>query len=233
MAKTNEASNAINKYFPLGSEIKIRDVYKRQLLDTLKLLHPFMPFLTEEVFLAFEHGEPTIMRSQWPVARALDYEQEARTMEEIAGLIRMIRNTRAEMNVPTGKKTKLFLKTNRRAEVAACEAYLKKLAYASEIEYLAPDQKPERGMVSVVSGIAEALLPLGELIDVDKEKQPLEKEKDNLTKEIARVTGKLNNQGFVSKAPEKVVAEEREKLTRYQQLFQKVEERLKTLQEMQ
>jgi valyl-tRNA synthetase len=199
------------------------------LKNTLKLLHPFMPFVTEEIYLNLPGAEDTIMLSSWPVKNELSYEKEAQSMQEVMELIRAVRNIRTEMNVAPSHKAKITVLTDREEAVAMCTEYIKKLAYASDIQIIREKTQIPENSVSVVCAIGEAFMPLSELIDIGKETERLGKESEKLKGEIKRAQGKLNNPGFVDKAPEKVVAAEKEKLEKFCDMLSKVEDRIKML----
>lgn len=202
------------------------------LIKCLKMLHPFMPFITEELYQSLYKDSDSIMISKWPEYDSeLGYEEDAKDMETVISAIRAIRNIRLEMNVPVSKKANIiFVAKDRAADVLKnSEALFAKMASASSIAVQAnKDGIPEDAAASVVDG-AEIYIPLDELIDFDKEIDRLTKEKENLQKELDRVNGKLNNEKFISKAPQKVVDEEKEKLVKYQQMFDNVTERLDNL----
>lgn len=202
------------------------------LIKCLKMLHPFMPFITEELYQSLYKDSDSIMISKWPEYDSeLGYEEDAKDMETVISAIRAIRNIRLEMNVPVSKKANIiFVAKDRAADVLKnSEALFAKMASASSIAVQASkDGIPEDAAASVVDG-AEIYIPLDELIDFEKEIDRLTKEKENLQKELDRVNGKLNNEKFISKAPQKVVDEEKEKLVKYQQMFDNVTERLDNL----
>ncbi len=202
----------------------------------LELLHPFMPFVTEHIWQHLPHQGESIVIAPWPQAISLgDNKEAARHMEVVMEAIKGIRNMRAEMNVPLGKKASVILAVtdeSLRTTVQDHEDYFKTLAWADQVQVLEADAaKPENATVAVVNGL-EAYLLLKDLIDGDKERERIAKEKATVQKEIARLEGKLNNQGFLAKAPEAVVAKEKEKLTEYkakQEALLEREEFLKTL----
>ena len=196
---------------------------------TLKLLHPFMPFVTEEIYLSLPGAGETIMLSDWPKAQALSYEEDAQAMQEVMELIRAVRNIRTEMNVAPSHKAKITVLTENAQAVGMCTEYIKKLAYASDVAVIKDKSDIPENSVSVVCAIGEAFMPLGELIDIGKETERLKKESEKLKGEIKRAEGKLNNAGFVEKAPGKVVAAEREKLETFRDMLAKVEDRIKML----
>lgn len=205
-------------------------VLTHTLISTLKLLHPFMPFITEEIFLSFEGMDESIMISEWPKVSDQGFAAEAQAMESVMQLIRSIRNIRAEMNVPPSKKARLLILADGRGEetIALCKAYLIKLAYASEIGFIKSKEEAPKNAVSVLSNTAQVFMPLEELIDIQKELTRLQKEKETVQSEIARAQAKLNNESFTIKAPAKVVEEEKAKLEKYTDMLAKIEDRLQS-----
>jgi valyl-tRNA synthetase len=187
------------------------------LADTMKLLHPFMPFITEEIHASLPGTQGSIMVSDWPTSQYA-YEAEQVAMGNVMELIRGIRNVRAEMNVPANKKPviKILAGSDMRADYEMCAAYIARLSYASDIVFIDDKTSVADNAVSVVGVGAEAFMALGELIDIDKEIARLAAEADKLSDEIRRAEGKLSNKSFVDKAPEKVVQAERDKLIQYQ-----------------
>jgi valyl-tRNA synthetase len=208
-------------------------VLLKVLTDTLKLLHPLMPFITEEIYTALPGSDETIMTSAWPVVDGNIFEDDKKAMENVMELIRSVRNIRSEMDVVPSKKAKLFLSCDEQSKrsLEKCKAYLLKLAYASEIEFINDKANIPKDAVSVVSDVAECYMPLEDLMDIAKEIARLEKELSDLSTEIKRATGKLNNKGFTDKAPEKVVEAEKAKLEKYKVLFDKVQQRLNSLKD--
>jgi valyl-tRNA synthetase len=198
--------------------------------NTLKLLHPFMPFITESIWQHLPHEGQSIMVADWPVDSSAfineDIEQQMATMMET---IKSIRNMRAEVNVPPGKKSEVILQiaTNELEQVFANNLqYIKTLAAAESVQLLGADEaKPDNAMTGVVSGV-EIYLPLKGLIDVEKESVRLNKELSTLDKEIARIEGKLSNEGFVAKAPAEVIEKEKAKAEEYQEKQTAIRERL-------
>lgn len=199
------------------------------LSSTVKLLHPFMPFITEEIYTHLPGSEETIMRAAWPVANeAFDFAADEKAMAAIMELIRMVRNIRAEMNVAPSKRTNMVVVTseaNAQGFITA-RAYLQKLAYANDVQVRTDKQGIPENAVSAVSDAAEIYIPLEELVDTAKELERLGKEKTNLESEIERANAKLNNEGFVSKAPAKVIDEVRLNLEKYQNMLEKINERI-------
>ena len=194
----------------------VRAVLSYVLSGLLRMLHPFMPFLTETVY-AFLPGceEASCMLSDWPRAEEIPFfpAQEAQ-MEGIMEIIRAVRNLRAEMNVQAGHKARLMIRPadGWQDAVAGAEVFFQRLASASELDVLSSDQAVTEKTVGAVVTAGEILIPLGDLVDIEKEIARLNKERDNLLKEIARAEGKLNNEGFLRKAPEALVQAERDKL---------------------
>ena len=202
----------------------------------MELLHPFMPFVTEHIWQHFPHEGESIMVAPWPSTLSMDgFSSAAAHMNVMMDGIKGIRNMRAEMNVPMGKRSEVILVSATEELKGILEThgdYFHTLGWAEKVTVLSPDApKPENATVTVVNGL-EVYLLLKDLIDADKEKERIAKEQATVLKEIARLEGKLNNQGFLAKAPEAVVAKEKEKLEEYKQKQQALNEReefLKTL----
>lgn len=193
------------------------------LVSAMKLLHPYMPFITEEIYQCLPHEAESIMISKWPVADESLVDPEAeRGMNAIMDSIKAIRNMRAEVNANPGKKIPaiMLVSEDLREVVAHNDSYIKLLGSIDNLE-LRPlnGEKPENAMAAVVTGI-EVYLPLAGLIDVEKETQRLSKELAAMEKDLQRAGGKLNNAGFLAKAPEDVIAKERAK---YEELSGKIE----------
>lgn len=198
--------------------------------NTLKLLHPFMPYITEEIWQHIPHEGISIMVAKYPCGEEEKIDELAETsMNAIMDTIKSIRNMRAEVNVAPGKKSEVILTfaTDELKEVfIQNEGYLKVLAGAEPVAILEADaQKPENAMTAVVNGV-EVYLPLKGLIDVEKETARLNKELATLDKELARVSGKLSNAGFVAKAPAEVIAKEKEKQKGFEEKRIAINERL-------
>lgn len=180
------------------------------LTGTLKLLHPVMPFITEEIYQSLPHDCESIMISEWPkYDEKLNFAADEEKMEKIMSLIKAIRNSRAEMNVPPSKKASVYIETDFADIFEAGIPFIQRLASASEVKV--NEAAPTEGTVQVVIDGAKAYMPLGELIDFEKERERLNKERTRLEGEIARIDGKLNNASFVDKAPAAVVDGERQK----------------------
>ncbi len=197
---------------------------------TMQLLHPFMPFITETIWQALPHEGPSVMVSKWPEYEdALHFAVEAEQVETMMDTIRAIRARRAEMNVPPSKKAQVILLTDKRAAYEAGSLFFAKLAYASGIEFVEQAPANLESLVSIVTKGAQVYMPMGELVDFEKERARLQKEKAKVQKDIDFVMKKLNNPGFVAKAPEAVIAQEREKAAKYQELMEKLEASLAAL----
>ena len=200
------------------------------LANSLKLLHPFMPFITEEIFSYLPTGEESIMISKWPEYDAkLCFEADEKKMELIMNAISEIRNIRTQMNVVPSKKSKVIVVAENPDMWAGSEIFFEKLASASETVIKADKSGIDENAVTGVVEGAELFIPLDELVDKEKELARLNDEKKRLEAEIKRVEGKLNNPGFVAKAPEKVVNEEREKGEKYRQMLEKVVESIEKM----
>ena len=199
------------------------------LLGTLKLLHPYIPFVTEEVYGFLPGAEGMLITARWPEVRPeFDFAIAAQQMEGVMEVIRTVRNLRAEMNVTPGRRATLILKPHAgwRGALAAAEGYFKRLAFASGVELLEDGAQNPGKSASAVTGPCELFMPLGELVDVEKELQRLEKDRKNVEGEIARAKGKLENGGFVAKAPAHLIEAEREKMALNGKLLEKLEQRI-------
>ena len=203
------------------------------LSNTMKLLHPFMPFITEEIWQHLPHEGESIMISEWPeYDEKLNFPKDVESMELIMQSISAIRNRRAEMNVPPSKKAKVIIVTDKTDVFKQGTAFFEKLASASEAVVQTDKSGISDNAVNVVVPSAEVFLPLDELVDKTKELERLNAEKKKLEGEIKRVEGKLNNAGFVSKAPQKVVDEEKAKGEKYKEMLEKVLENIKSMENM-
>jgi len=200
------------------------------LIDALKLLHPYMPFITEEIFCNLQDAEESIMVSEWPVYKEENaYPAEEEEIETLKEAIRGIRNVRTEMNVPPSKKAYVYVVSGseeKRSVFTRNEDFFKTLAMASGIAVQADKSGIAEDAVSVVIAHVNLYIPLAELVDLDKERERLTKEEQRLQGEIARAQGMLSNEKFVSKAPEKKIAEEKEKLEKYTKMLEQVKEQL-------
>ena len=195
--------------------------------NTLKLLHPFMPFITEEIWQALPNDCESIMIAKWPAYRPeLDFAADEREFARVMEAIRGIRNVRTEMNVPPSRKAAVYVDTQYEEIFRASAAFFQRLASASELRLT---HEPVEGAVQVATQSARIFLPMEELIDKQKELERLNREKAGCEKEIALLSGKLSNEKFVSRAPEAVVNNEREKLRRAQELLQKLTDSIAAL----
>ena len=208
------------------SKIRAQQVLCYVLTQILKLLHPFMPFITEEIWQALPHEGDYLMLQQWPEHHVnLDFPEEEKAMELIMDAIRAIRVRRAEMNVPPSKKAQLTISTLEQAVFHQGIPFLKRLAYASDVKVVeATEEVDTQGMVVVTTHAARLYLPLAELVDLDKERARIQKELDKNRKELDKLETKLNNPGFVNKAPANVVEAERERADKLKALLVKLEE---------
>ncbi len=203
---------------------------KHVLKTSLKLLHPFMPFITEKLFLAIQDEEETVMLSRWPEWKEVHcFNAEEREIGFVMDAIRAVRNIKAELNVPPSKKVSIFVvpfDSKIEEIIIKNESYIKNLANGSSVKAVRKDHGLENATAALIDG-AEIMIPLDELVDKEKELERLNKEKDNLVKEIDRVVKKLSNVGFIKKAPEKVVEEEKAKQEKYQKMYDNVLEMIK------
>ena len=206
---------------------------KKVLIDALKMLHPYMPFVTEEIFCTIQDEEESIMISSWPVyTEEYAFANEENAVELIKEAVRGIRNTRAEMNVKPSKKAKVFVVSDDEVTRNIFEngkVFFATLGHASEVIIQANKTGIDDDAVSVVLHKAIVYMPFAELVDIAKEIERLEKEVKRLNKELARVNGMLANPNFVSKAPEKKINEEKEKQAKYQEMMKQVQSQLENL----
>ena len=207
---------------------------KTVLINSLKLLHPYMPFITEEIFCNLQDEEESIMVSAWPEYKAeWNFEQDEYAVETIKEAVRAIRNVRTSMNVAPSKKAKVYVVSENQKLLQIFEhskVFFATLGYASEVFLQSDKQGIADDAVSVVIPEASIYIPFAELVDIAKEIERLQKEEERLTKELARVNGMLSNEKFVSKAPEAKINEEKAKLEKYTQMIEQVKARLAQLQ---
>ncbi|WP_099362076.1 valine--tRNA ligase [Fredinandcohnia onubensis] len=209
-----------------------RSILAYVLDNTMRLLHPFMPFITEEIWQNLPHYGESITVAKWPeVNQELSDDQAAGEMRLLVDIIRSVRNIRAEVNTPMSKQIKLHIKAKDEAVLSQLEknrSYLERFCNPSELVLATEITSPDKAMTSVVTG-AELFLPLEGLINIDEEIKRLEKELDKLDKEVDRVQKKLSNEGFVKKAPQKVIEEEQAKEKDYLEKRETVRERISEL----
>ena len=210
-----------------GAKEQAQQVLCYVLTETLKLLHPFMPFLTEEIWQALPHEGDYLMLQKWPERRAeLEFPAEEKAVDLLIDAIRAVRGKRAELNVPPSKKAHLTVSTGEMDVFTQGIPLLKRLAYASEVTVVGVTEAPEgeKGMTSVVTPVARVFMPMAELVDLEKEKARIQKELEQKKKALAGLESKLSNPAFLSKAPESVVAAERERADTLRALMTKLEE---------
>ncbi len=200
------------------------------LTDILKLLHPFMPFITEELYSAIPHeGDRLIVAAYPEYDPALSFPADEADFESIMTAVKAVRSRRSEMNVPASKRPQLIIATDRPEVFEKGRVYLSNLAYAGSVEVLRDVPSDTSGMVSVVTEGAKMFMPMAELVDLAAERARIERELEKAKKDVAGQQAKLANENFVSRAPERVVAAEREKLAKAQALCANLEESLKNL----
>ena len=200
------------------------------LTDILKLLHPFMPFITEEIWQALPHDGEALMIARYPeYTESLAFPAEERDFEMVMNAIRAVRSRRAEMNVPPSRKAHLFITTDRQDAFRSGESYISKLAYAEQITISSALPADAEKMVSTVTEEAKLFMPMAELIDLDKERARLEKELEKARKNYEGQMRKLSNENFISRAPEAVVQTERERAEKAKALVENLEASLKNL----
>ena len=198
--------------------------------NILKLLHPFMPYITEEIWQALPNREEALIVSKWPEYKEeLVFEKEERATEYIENAIREIRNARSEMNIENSKKsnTLVYTKDPEVKEIfEEMKGLLLSLGYSNSVEITDDEGRKNSENIAIVLDRAEIQLPLKELVDFEKELKRLQKDKKDAEAELKRAKGKLSNQGFVSKAPAKLIEEEKEKVTKYEEILKTVEEQI-------
>lgn len=199
--------------------------------DSLKLLHPIMPFITEEIYTKLYNNDESIMISSWPkYSEEFNFAMEEKQIEKIKQIIIGIRNIRTNMNVhPAKKSTLIFVTENDEEMIIDSQEFIKKLGFADKIIVQGNKNNIPQNAMSVLSEELEVYLPFDELVDIEEEKKRLQGEKQKLEAEVERASKMLSNPGFVNKAPENKIKEEKEKLERYKQMLENVEERLSKL----
>jgi len=191
----------------------------------LRLLHPFMPFITEEIWQSIPHDGDALIAAQWPqYSEDLAFRTEEAHMESVMDAIRAIRNRRADMNVPPSKKAAVYILSSKPQVFAEGEGFMQRLAYADQVTIL--DSEPENidGMVCCTTADAKLYIPMGQLVDVAKELERVGKELEKARKNLASLEAKLSNENFVSRAPEAVVNAEREKAAKAKDLIAQLEQ---------
>ncbi|MDQ6599836.1 valine--tRNA ligase [Bacillus salipaludis] len=209
-----------------------RSILAYVLDNTMRLLHPFMPFITEEIWQNLPHSGESITTAQWPeVNPSFTDEEAAQEMKMLVEMIRSVRNIRAEVNTPMSKKIKMLVKAKDESVLKALDknrAYIERFCNPEELQMGIAIETPDKAMTAVVTGL-EIILPLEGLINLEEEIARLQKEFDKFTKEVERVQKKLSNEGFIKKAPENVIAEEKAKEQDYLEKRAVVEARLNEL----
>ena len=196
----------------------------------LKLLHPFVPFITDEIYRNLPGTEGSIMVQEFPRYNSkLSYKKESTAFGGIMDIIKSVRAIKTEMGCPPSKKVTLYVLAENRRTISSNADSILKLAGASEIKFISSQEEAGDKLVTKVLPSCTLYIPMGELVDLDKERERLNKELEKVTEEIRRADGKLNNQGFISKAPKNLVENEREKLNKFQSLREKILEQLKAL----
>ena len=212
------------------SKIGAQKVLLYVLTEVLKLLHPFMPFITEEIWQALPHEGEALMIERYPEWKEeLSFPQDEENFEMVMAAIKAVRARRSEMNVPPSKKAHLIIATEKASAFEAGVSYIRKLAYASEVSVLPEPPEKTDGMVTVITDNARMYMPMAELVDMEKEKARMEKELANAVKQLAGQIAKLSNENFVTRAPESVVNIEREKKGKLEALIENLKESLKAL----
>jgi valyl-tRNA synthetase len=198
--------------------------------NALKLLHPFIPFITDEIYRNMPNTQGSIMTKEFPRYNAkLAYKKEAAAFEGVMEIIKAVRNVKTETGCAPSKKVTLYIVTENKRLISANSDSILKLAGAEEIKFITSAEDAGPMPVTKVVSIGTIYIPMGELVDLNKEKARLEGELDKVMAEIRRADGKLNNQGFMAKAPKKLVDEEREKLEKYMEMRQKILAQIESL----
>ena len=196
----------------------------------LKMLHPFMPFITEEIYMNLQHDDESIMISEWPKYSAEnEYKEEQSNIELVKEIIKSVRNIRANMNVVPSRKASLIFVTDKKDIIEAGASFIEKLAYADKITIQANKEGIPANAISLAVPGIEIYIPFAELVDIEEEIKRLEKEKLTYENEIKRVEKMLSNEGFVAKAPASKIEEEKNKKAKYEELLKKTEERISSL----
>ncbi len=213
------------------SRYTVQYILNHCLCTSLKLLHPFMPFITEEIYSKLYHKEESIMMSEFPkYSEKLNFAKEEETTSEIMNIIVEIRNVRSKMNVHPSKKSKLiFVTKTAKQEIEKSKDFLEKLGYANEIEIREDTKDIPENAVAIISKNMEVHIPFEELVDIEEEKKRLENEKKKLEAEVQRGEKMLSNPGFVNKAPETKIQEEKNKLENYKELLENVIQKLEKM----
>ncbi len=215
-----------------ATKVAVSDILNHVFGSSLKLLHPFMPFVTSEIYsklICF--GTPDLMIAKWPdIRKDFMFENEESIVEKLKKLIIEIRNIRTKMNVHPSKKSKLLIiSSTLDSEIKEAEEFLSKLGFANEIVIVKDEKEIPQNAVSIVVDELKVYIPFEELVDIEEERKRLEGEKTKLEAEVLRGEKMLSNPGFVNKAPEAKVNSEKAKLENYKKMLSNVEERLNSL----
>jgi len=201
--------------------------------QVLRLLHPFMPFITEEIWQSIPHEGDALIVAKWPeTSDALAFKAECDQMESVMAAIKAIRNRRTEMNVPPSKKAALYVLTSKPQVFTEGEGFLQRLAYADAVTLLSAEPENLDGMVTITTADAKLYIPMGQLVDVAKEIARITKELEGAKKFLSSLEAKLSNEKFVSRAPEAVVNAEREKAAKHRDLIAQLEQSLEAMQKL-
>ena len=220
------ADDADRKQTAIGVLVYVLD-------QILRLLHPYMPFITEEIWQSIPHDGQALICAQWPVMREdLSFKTECEQMESVMDAIRAIRNRRTEMNVPPSKKAALYVLTGKPQVFTEGEGFLQRLAYADAVALLNAEPENLDGMVTINTADAKLFIPMGQLVDVDKEIARITKELEGQKKFLGGLEAKLSNEKFVSRAPEAVVNAEREKAQKAKDLIAQLEQSLEAMKKL-
>ena len=214
----------------LEEKTQVCFVLNEVLKDSLKLLHPFMPFVTSEIYSKLvKLDEKALMVSEWPkLINRVNYDKNNDFIENVKDVIIQIRNVRANRNVHPTKKTKLIFVTNKyKNEIEESKSFIEKLGFANDVIIQSNKNNISQNAISIISNEMEVYIPFEELVDVEEERKRLEEEKKKVLSEIDRASKMLANPGFVNKAPEAKINEEKAKLAKYQEMLKSIEERLK------
>ena len=211
------------------TKVAVCDILNHVFGTSLKLLHPFMPFITSEIYgNLVQYNDKDLMVSKWPrIREKFVFEKEEQFIENLKSIITQIRNVRANMNVHPSKKSKLiFVSENYKKEIETSSAFIEKLGFANEIVVQKNKNNIPQNAISIMGDGIEVYIPFEELVDIEEEHKRLEEEKKKVLAEIERATKMLSNPGFVNKAPEAKINEEKAKLEKYQEMLRSIEERL-------
>ena len=209
-------------------------VLNKVLGDSLKLLHPFMPFVTEQIYSKLYNKDESIMIAEYPTySKELEFKDAEQDIEQIKEVIVGIRNARTQMNVHPSKKSKLIFVTNEYKKfLEQSDAFIKKLGFAESIEVVETKDNIPQNAINIVTSKMEVFIPFEDLVDIKEEKERLEKEKSKILVEKEKTDKMLSNPGFVAKAPTAKVEEEKQKLAKFNEMISSIENRIEALHKM-